>query len=79
MPSSSFGCATVANDVVFTSTYDGTLYAFATDDGEELWRARMRANVNACPAVAGDVVLFGAGVPRPGGGSPELVAYGPAG
>lgn len=79
LPSSSFGCATVANDVVFTSTYDGTLYAFATDDGEELWRARMRANVNACPAVAGDVVLFGAGVPRPGGGSPELVAYGPAG
>ena len=79
LPSPSFGCATVANDVVFASTYDGTLYAFGADDGEELWRARMRAGVNACPAVAGDLVLFGAGIPRPGGGSPELVAYGPAG
>jgi len=39
----------------------------------------MRANLNACPAVAGDTVVFGAGVPRPGGGSPELVAYGPSG
>ena len=78
LPSPAFGCATVSDDVVFTSTYDGTLYAFATDDGRELWRSRMRAKVNACPAVAGDLVLFGAGVPRPGGGSPELVAYGPA-
>jgi len=78
LPSPSFGCATVSNDVVLTSTFDGTLYAFGTDDGKQLWRARMRANVNACPAVAGDTIVFGAGVPRPGGGSPELVAYGPA-
>jgi alcohol dehydrogenase (cytochrome c) len=77
--SPAFGCATVSNDAVLTSTYDGTVYAFAVDDGRELWRARMRAGVNACPAVAGDVVVVGAGVPRLGGGSPELVAYGPAG
>ncbi|HET6684268.1 MAG TPA: PQQ-binding-like beta-propeller repeat protein [Gaiella sp.] len=75
--SPAFGCATVSNDVVFTSTYDGTVYAFGADDGKELWRARMRAGVNACPAVAGDVVVVGAGIPRAGGGSPELVAYGP--
>ena len=79
LPSPAFGCATVANDVVFTATYDGTLYAFGTENGAELWRARMRANVNACPAVVGDLVVIGAGVPRPGGGSSELVAYGPAG
>ena len=79
LASPSFGCATVSHDVVFTSTYDGALYAFATADGEQLWRARMRANVNACPAVAGGFVVFGAGVPRPGRSSPELVAYGPAG
>jgi outer membrane protein assembly factor BamB len=78
LASPSFGCATVSNNVVFTSTYDGTLYAFATDDGRELWRTRMRANVNACPAVAGGLVLVAAGVRRPGGPSPELVAYGPA-
>jgi hypothetical protein len=38
----------------------------------------MRAGVNACPAVVGDVVVLGAGIPRADGGSPELVAYGPA-
>jgi alcohol dehydrogenase (cytochrome c) len=70
------GCATVANDVVFTSTYDGTVYAFAVQDGALLWHARMPAGVNACPAVAGDLLLVGAGVKRPDGGPPQLVALG---
>jgi alcohol dehydrogenase (cytochrome c) len=76
LPSPVFGCATVSNDLVFTSTFDGTVYAFATDRGAVVWRARMRAGVNACPAVVGDLVLFGAGIERPGGATPELVAYG---
>jgi alcohol dehydrogenase (cytochrome c) len=76
LPSPSFGCATVSNDVVFTSTYGGTAYAFAVEDGRELWRGRLRAGVNACPAVVGDLVLFGAGVRRPGGAAPEVVAFG---
>jgi len=74
-PSPDFGCATVSNDVVFTSTYDGTVYALAVRDGRVLWHARLRAGVNACPAVAGDLLLVGAGVARPGG-VPELVAFG---
>ena len=32
LPSMDFGAATVANDVVFTSTYAGTIYAFDTAD-----------------------------------------------
>jgi outer membrane protein assembly factor BamB len=76
LPSPNFGCATVARDVVFTSTYDGTVYGLSARDGRIVWRARMRAGVNACPAVVGDMVLFGAGVRRPGGGTPELVAFG---
>ncbi len=66
----------MSNDVVFTSTYDGTVYALAAGDGRGRWRARTRAGVNACPAVVGDLVLFGAGVRRPGGAAPELVAFG---
>ena len=69
-----FGCATVADDVVFTSTFDGTALAVAADVGRTLWRARLRAGSNACPAVVGKLVLFGAGV----GGTPELVAFGPS-
>jgi len=76
LPSPDFGCATVANDVVFTSTYDGTVYAFAARDGATLWSARMRAGVNACPAVVGDLLLVGAGIRRPDGATPELVAFG---
>ena len=76
LPSPDFGCATVSNDVVFTSTFDGNVYAFGAADGKVGWRTRMRAGVNACPAVLGDLVLFGAGAPRAGGVTPEVVAYG---
>ena len=75
LPSPSLGCATVANDVVLTSTYDGSLYGFAVEDGRQLWRARMRAGVNSCPAVFGDLVVVGAGVEGPGAAT-EIVAFG---
>jgi alcohol dehydrogenase (cytochrome c) len=74
-PSPAFGCATVSNDVVFTSTFDGTLYGLSTEDGAVLWRTRLRAGINGCPAVADDLLVVGAGVPRPAG-VPELVAFG---
>jgi outer membrane protein assembly factor BamB len=75
LPSPDFGCATVANDVVFTATYDGSLYGFGAEDGRPLWRARMRTGVNACPAVIGDLLVVGAGV-RSAGAVTELVAFG---
>ena len=59
----SFGAATVANDVVFTSTYDGTIYAFATATGKQLWTAKARAGINSFPAIAGDMLLVGAAAP----------------
>ena len=75
-PSAAFGCATVANDVVFTSTYDGTVYGLSVTDGRVLWRGRLRAGINSCPAVAGDQLFVGAGVPRDGSVE-ELVAFSP--
>jgi outer membrane protein assembly factor BamB len=77
LPLPDFGCATVADGVVFTSTFDGTLYGFDTRNGATLWSTRMRAGVNACPSLGGGLLLAGAGVPRPGGVL-ELVAYRPA-
>ena len=53
LPALAFGAATVANDVVFTSTYDGGIYAFASATGKLLWRARARAGINSFPAIAG--------------------------
>ncbi len=62
LPSPAFGCATVSSDVVFTTTFDGTLYGFAASDGRQLYETRLRAGVNACPAVSGDLVIVAAGV-----------------
>jgi alcohol dehydrogenase (cytochrome c) len=72
-----FGCATVADDVVFTSTYDGVVYALDAESGRRLWSYRLRAGINACPAVVGDLLVVGAGAPRPGGPAiaPEVVAF----
>ena len=71
-----FGCATVSDDVVFTTTYDGTVYAFRTKDGSALWHTRLAAGNNACPAVLGDTLLVGSGIRHPHGPAPALVAFG---
>ena len=75
--SPNFGCATVAGGVVYTATYDGRIYGLSTDDGAIVARGRMRAGINACPAVAGSTLLIGAGADHPGFPAPvfELVAY----
>jgi outer membrane protein assembly factor BamB len=67
LPSPDIGCATVSNDVVFTSTDDGVMYGFATRDGKLLWHMRLRTNMDACPAIVGDTLLVGSG--------PALVAF----
>ena len=75
--SPNFGCATVAGGVVYTATYDGRIYGLSTEDGAIVARGRMRAGINACPAVAGSTLLIGAGADHPGFPAPvfELVAY----
>jgi outer membrane protein assembly factor BamB len=75
LPESDFGCATVANGVVFTSTFDGTIYGVDSSDGQVLWRTDLRAGVNACPALSSSWLLVGAGVPSAAGGPPELTAF----
>jgi outer membrane protein assembly factor BamB len=76
-PSPNFGCATVVGGVVYTATYDGRVYGLSTRDGSILAQARMRAGINACPAVAGHLLLVGAGADHPDFPSPvfELTAY----
>ena len=75
--SPNFGCATVAGGVVYTATYDGRVYGLSTVDGSIVARARMRAGINACPAIVGRTLLVGAGADHPDFPAPafELVAY----
>jgi outer membrane protein assembly factor BamB len=77
LPQPDFGCATAAAGVVFTSTFDGRLYGLDTSTGKQLWRAQLPAGINACPALAGDMLLVGAGVPLAKGDRLELEAFAP--
>jgi outer membrane protein assembly factor BamB len=74
-PSPDFGCATVSNNVVFTSTYAGTVYALASATGRVLWSAKLPERINGCPAVLGGTLLVEAGVPKHPGDRPEMVAF----
>jgi alcohol dehydrogenase (cytochrome c) len=63
LPSSPYGAATVTNNVVFTTSYSGHLYAFNAATGAILLNTPLSAGSNAPVAIAGNYVLVGAAVP----------------
>jgi outer membrane protein assembly factor BamB len=63
LPSAPYGAATVTNNVVFTATYSGYLYAFSAATGAILLKTPLSSGSNAPVAVDGDYVIAGAGVP----------------
>ncbi|MGB2710246.1 MAG: PQQ-binding-like beta-propeller repeat protein [Conexibacter sp.] len=74
LPQAVFGAATVANDLVFTTTYDGTIWALRTRTGEIAWKARLPSNTTATVAIAGDTLLTAStgGIPE---GKTNVIAY----
>lgn len=52
-----YGGATITNDLVFTSTYDGTIWALHRNTGQVAWRAPLPAGSISPAAIAGDTVL----------------------
>jgi outer membrane protein assembly factor BamB len=74
LPSPAFGATTVANDLVFTTTFDGTLYAFDSETGDDAWETSLPAGTNSGVMVAGDTLIAPAGVTTEGG-TPQIVAY----
>jgi alcohol dehydrogenase (cytochrome c) len=75
LPSSPYGAATVTNDVVFTTTFRGDLYALGAATGKILLQTPMSAGSNAPVAVDGDYVIAGAGTPLSGSQRPMIIAY----
>jgi alcohol dehydrogenase (cytochrome c) len=69
------GAATVANDVVFTSTVDGSIYALSVKDGTQLWTVKAPAGVNSFPAITKTMLITGAGTPLAATSTPSIVAY----
>ena len=76
LPSSPYGAAAVTNNVVFTTTYSGELYAFNAATGAILLKTPLSAGTNAPVTIAGDYVIVGAGVPSLSKSQqPLIIAY----
>lgn len=70
-----YGAATVVGSLVFTTTFDGTLWALDTATGEVVWQERMPAGTNATVAIAGDTLLTAASFPQGAGQKAQIIAY----
>ncbi|MGH3406307.1 MAG: PQQ-binding-like beta-propeller repeat protein, partial [Streptosporangiaceae bacterium] len=75
LPSLPFGATTVTNDVVFTTTFNGYLYALDATTGAILFKTPMSAGTNAPVAVDGDYVIAGAGVDLSSSDKNMIIAY----
>ncbi len=65
------GATTVVNDLVFTATFQGRIYALDRTTGETVHTIEAPGGINGWPAIAGDDLLWPVGVANP----PRLVAY----
>jgi len=79
VPSMPLGAATVSNDLLFTTLYNGVLIALDRGTGAVVYRRQLPTSANAPIAVFGNTALVPAGGPMTsssgGGGHPQLVAY----
>jgi alcohol dehydrogenase (cytochrome c) len=75
LPSSPYGAAAVTNDVVFTTTYHGDLYAFNAATGAILLKTPLSAGTNAPVTIDGDYVIVGAANVLSSGQRPLIIAY----
>jgi alcohol dehydrogenase (cytochrome c) len=73
------GAATVSDDLVFTTLYNGVLVALNRSTGAVVYRHQLPTSTNAPIAVFGNTVLVPAGGPQTsasgGGGNPQIIAY----
>jgi alcohol dehydrogenase (cytochrome c) len=73
LPSTPYGAATVTNNVVFTTTYSGHLYAFNAKTGAILLNTPLSAGSDSPVTIDGDYVITGAAVPL--SGKALIIAY----
>jgi alcohol dehydrogenase (cytochrome c) len=79
VPDWALGAATVSNDLVFTTLYDGELIALNRQTGAIVYSHKLPTSTNAPLAVAGNFVLVPAGAPyttkKGAPGPAQLIAY----
>jgi outer membrane protein assembly factor BamB len=77
VPQLPLGAATVSNDLVFTTLYNGELIALNRVTGAIVYRRQLPTSTNSPIAIAGNTIIVPAGAPKTttGGGDPQVVAY----
>jgi len=79
VPQMPLGAATVSNDLIFTTLYDGVLIALDRSTGAIVFRRQLPTSSNSPIAVAGNTVIVPVGGPTVskagGGGNPQVVAF----
>jgi outer membrane protein assembly factor BamB len=65
-----FAGVTIVNDLLFTATLDGMIYALSRADGSVVWQWQAPGGTNAWPAVSGDTIVWPFGL----GDSPSVIA-----
>ncbi|HYM55875.1 MAG TPA: PQQ-binding-like beta-propeller repeat protein, partial [Solirubrobacteraceae bacterium] len=70
-----FGAATVVNDLVFATTFNGTVYALKAATGDVVWQVELAAGTNTGVAIDGNTMIAPAGAAQAQGQTPELMAY----
>ena len=63
VPQFPLGAATVSNDLVFTTLYDGELIALNRSTGAIVYRRQLPTSTNSPIAIAGNTVIVPAGGP----------------
>jgi outer membrane protein assembly factor BamB len=75
LKSSPYGAATIANDVVFTTTFDGTLHGFNVDTGKQIFSTKLSAGTNAPVAINDDTLITAGTLPGGRGQKALIIAY----
>ncbi|MBS1678055.1 MAG: PQQ-binding-like beta-propeller repeat protein [Actinobacteria bacterium] len=70
-----FGAPVAVNDMVFFSTFEGTLHGLDAGTGGEVWSASLPAGANSGVIASGDSLVLAAGIAVAEGQVPSLVAY----
>jgi outer membrane protein assembly factor BamB len=73
--SAAFAAATVVNDLVFTTTFNGMLYALDTSTGQVALGIQLAAGSNTGVAVSGSTLIAPAGVVQTEGQAAEITAF----
>jgi outer membrane protein assembly factor BamB/mono/diheme cytochrome c family protein len=74
LPKVPFGAATISNDLVFTTLYDGTVVAVNRETGEIAWEAKLPGGTNSPLVIERGMVIAINSVPT-GSEKPQIVAY----